>query len=87
MTYDRADSKRGLQVYKSMPRWLIEKLNSERAMCNLDPLPVEGRSNDDSRFSSRQRSINKKAEAKYAAETPQQRVRRLGAAKKRMKKS
>ncbi len=68
-----------------MPRWLISKLNEERTMAGLDPLPVEGRSNDDSRYSARQRVINKKMVTKYEAETPTQRVRRLGAAKKRMK--
>ena len=87
MTYDRADSKRGLQVYRSMPRWLIEKLNEERALAGIDPLAVEGRANDYSGFSPRQKAINKQVEAKRKSETPQQRVRRLGAAKKRMKKS
>lgn len=87
MTFDRAGSKRGMQVYKSMPRWLITKLNEERSIAGLDPLPVEGRANDDSRFSPRQRALNKKAVAKYENETPAQRVKRLGAAKRRMKNS
>lgn len=84
MTYDRADSKRGMAVYKTMPKWLILKLNSERSIAGLDPLPVEGRANDDSRYTARQRAINKKMVTKYENETPTQRVKRLGAAKKRM---
>ena len=87
MTYDRAGAKRGTQVYRSMPKWLIQKLNSERSMVGLDPLPVEGRANDDIRFSARQRAINKKMETKYANETGPERVKRLGAAKRRMKNS
>ena len=87
MTFDRADSTRGMQVYKSMPRWLIEKLNEERAIAGMDPLAVEGRANDYSGFSPRQRAINKQVEAKRKAETPTQRVKRLGAAKRRMKNS
>lgn len=87
MTFDRADSKRGMQVFKSMPRWLILKLNEERSVAGLDPLPVEGRANDYSGFSPRQRSLNKQAVARREAETPQQRIKRLGAAKRRMKNS
>ena len=87
MTYDRAGAKRSTQVYRSMPKWLINKLNEERSMVGMDPLPVEGRDNDDSRFSSRQRAINKKMETKYENETGPERVRRLGAAKRRMKNS
>lgn len=85
MTYDRASTTRGVQVYKSMPKWLINKLNEERSMSGMDPLPVEGRDANDSRYSSRQQAINKKMETKYENETPTQRVRRLGAAKRRMK--
>lgn len=85
MTFDRADRKRGMAVYRTMPKWLILKLNSERSMVGLDPLPIEGRDADDSRYSARQQAINKKVERKYENETGVQRVKRLGAAKRRLK--
>ena len=84
MTFDRADTKRGLAVYKTMPKWLINKLNEERSMAGMDPLRIEGRDANDSRYSARQRAINKKMEHKYENETAVQRVKRLGAAKRRM---
>jgi hypothetical protein len=80
---------KSIEALKKAPAWFVKRVSENRvAMWGEEyALPFKGRANDDYRFSSRQKAINKIQEIKQnRKESPAERVKRLAALKKRAKR-
>ena len=80
-----------LDALKNAPKFFIEAVNRNRESRGLEPLTIEGRANNDYRFSAKQRAYNKLKEAEQkkpmnAVERVRSQAKRLAASKKRSKR-
>ncbi len=80
---------KSIEALRKAPAWFVERVSENRIALYGDEyaIPFKGRANDDYRFSSRQKAINKVQEAKAKRkESPTERVKRLAKLKKAMKR-
>ena len=80
---------KSIEALKKAPAWFVKRVSENRVALYGEEyaIPFKGRPNDDYRFSSRQKAINKVQEAKQnRTETGPERVKRLAKLKKKMKR-
>ncbi len=80
-----------LDALRKAPKFFIESVNRNREARGLEPLTIEGRANNDHRFSAKQREYNKLMEAKMAkpmtaVERVRDQAKRLAASKRKSKR-
>jgi hypothetical protein len=80
---------KSVEALRKAPAWFVKRVSENRIALYGDEyaIPFKGRPNNDYRFSSRQKAINKVQEAKAnRKESGPERVKRLAKIKKAMKR-